>query len=95
MHFGLGIWIRNNLGLWQGNWPLIDTCASRSADDASTFLIEAFWQHVRDQEPRLHQLSKRTRQRPRISVTNFHLAFVRKSSQRRTQDTLAKRRLSP
>ena len=54
LHFGLGMWIRNNLGLWEGNRRLLDACGRSTPDDASTFLIEAFWQHLRNLEPRLH-----------------------------------------
>lgn len=54
LHFGLGMWIRNNLGLWQGNLVLMQACRPQNPDDASVFLIEAFWQHLRDLEPKLH-----------------------------------------
>lgn len=54
LHFGLGTWIRNNLGFWQGNQALVQACGAQSPDDASTVLIEAFWQHLRSLEPKLH-----------------------------------------
>ena len=54
LHFGLGTWIRNNLGFWQGNHALMQACAAQSADDASAVLVEAFWQHLREREPKLH-----------------------------------------
>jgi hypothetical protein len=54
LHFGLGIWIRNNLGFWQGNQALMQACGVQSPDDASAVLIEAFWQHLQDMAPRLH-----------------------------------------
>lgn len=54
LHFGLGMWIRNNLGLWEGNHLLLEACGGLSADDASAVVIEAFWQHLRELEPRLH-----------------------------------------
>lgn len=54
LHFGLGIWIRNNLGLWQGNQALLEACGHRTPDDASTLIIEAFWQQMQENTPRLH-----------------------------------------
>lgn len=54
LHFGLGLWIRNNLELWQGNRALLEACGVQSPDDASTFLIEAFWRERRALEPKLH-----------------------------------------
>lgn len=47
-HFGLGVHIRNNFGLWQGNQVLLDDCGAASADSASTRILEALW--VRLQE---------------------------------------------
>jgi hypothetical protein len=54
LHFGLGMWIRNNLGLWQGNTTLLEACGHSNPDDASAFLIEAFWRHLRTIAPKLH-----------------------------------------
>jgi hypothetical protein len=47
-HFGLGAYIRNNFGLWQGNQALLVDCGAASADSASTIIFEALW--VRLQE---------------------------------------------
>ena len=54
LHFGLGMWIRNNLGLWQGNQTLLEACGHNDPDDASTVIIEAFWKQLQEREPRLH-----------------------------------------
>jgi hypothetical protein len=54
LHFGLGMWIRNNLGLWQGNHVLLAACGGLGPDDTSAVVIEAIWQHLRDLEPKLH-----------------------------------------
>ena len=54
LHFGLGMWIRNNLGLWKDNHALVQACGAHDPDDASAVLIEAFWQHLQDLAPRLH-----------------------------------------
>lgn len=54
LHFGLGMWIRNNMGLWQGNQALVQACGVQHPDDASVVLIEAFWQHLRALKTKLH-----------------------------------------
>jgi hypothetical protein len=54
LYFGLGMWIRNNLSFWQGNQVLMQACGAQNPDDAAVVLIEAFWQHLRDLEPKLH-----------------------------------------
>lgn len=51
---GLGMWIRNNLGLWRGNQALLKATRQRHADDASQVLVEAVWQHLQDRRARLH-----------------------------------------
>lgn len=45
MHHGLGRWIRNNWGLWQGG-PLLDHMKSLGfihADDMSSSILREFW----------------------------------------------------
>ncbi len=54
LHFGLGQWIRNNFGLWQGNPQLLASTGQTHPDDASGVIIHAFWQRLRDDLPRLH-----------------------------------------
>ena len=54
LHLGLGLWIRNNLGLWQDNPTLLDACGVQSPDDASAFLIVAFWRQLQALEPKIH-----------------------------------------
>lgn len=54
LHFGLGQWIRNNFGLWQGNPQLLAATGERHADDASGVIIRAFWQRLRDDLPKWH-----------------------------------------
>lgn len=43
LHFGLGMYIRNNFGLWQGNQDLLNDCGNVHEDDASGVIIEALW----------------------------------------------------
>jgi hypothetical protein len=43
LHMGLGAWIRNNLGLWSGNRPLLESTGEPNADDASMVIVEAVW----------------------------------------------------
>lgn len=48
-HFGLGMWMRNNWGLWNMESRLIKYCASigfGDADDASSMIIESYWRHL-------------------------------------------------
>lgn len=54
LHFGLGQWIRNNFGLWQGNPRLLMATGEQHPDDASSVIIRAFWQRLRDGLPKLH-----------------------------------------
>lgn len=53
LHFGYGTWVRNNLGLWQGNPTLLEACGRSGPDDAPALLIEASRQHLKAREPRL------------------------------------------
>ena len=45
-HFGLGMWIRNNLGLWRGNQGLLDSGGSYHPDDVSSVIVKALWQRL-------------------------------------------------
>ncbi|MHB1379891.1 MAG: DUF6794 domain-containing protein [Desulfurivibrionaceae bacterium] len=58
-HFGLGLWIRNNFGLNQGNNALlwqIEACGSsrilmyfpQGADEISGIIVKAFWRRLQD-----------------------------------------------
>ena len=54
LHFGLGQWVRNNLGLWESNQPLLDATGERHPDDASGVIIRAFWLRLRNDLPKMH-----------------------------------------
>lgn len=54
LHFGLGTWIRNNLGLWHGNPGLLAATGSQDPDDAAEVIVHAFWQRLREELPKLH-----------------------------------------
>jgi len=54
LHFGLGLWIRNNLGLWKGNESLLESTGAPNADDASLVIIEAVWRRLREDVPKVH-----------------------------------------
>lgn len=54
LHFGLGAWIRNNLGLWRGNRELLESTGEADADDASMVIVEAVWRPVREMVPKVH-----------------------------------------
>lgn len=54
LDFGLGTWIRNNLGLWQENQALLNATECHSADDASAVIVRAFWLALRSDRPKVH-----------------------------------------
>jgi hypothetical protein len=59
LHFGLGMWIRNNLGLWQGNDTLMQAINEHEyggghPDDVSMLIINAVWQRLRGMAPKVH-----------------------------------------
>ena len=53
-HFGLGMRIRNEFGMWGGNTALVDSCISekpgtrRHPDEASMIIIERVWERLGD-----------------------------------------------
>lgn len=46
-HFGLGMWVRNNLGLWQGNEALMESLGCGHPDDASRPIVEALIKYLK------------------------------------------------
>ncbi|HEY5536598.1 MAG TPA: DUF6794 domain-containing protein [Ignavibacteria bacterium] len=38
-HISLGVWIRNNFGLWDENYELMKDCEASNEDDASNIII--------------------------------------------------------
>lgn len=57
-HMGLGRWIRNHLGLWQGNAPLMEDARQRDPsirhpDSVSTMITEAVWKRLREMVPKV------------------------------------------
>jgi len=58
LHFGLGTWIRNHLGLWRGNDHLLQAIREQDpsidANDASTVIVEAVWRRLREDIPKVH-----------------------------------------
>jgi hypothetical protein len=54
LDLGLGLWIRNNLGFYDGNTRLLRDSGKESPDDASFAIIHAFWQQLRCRLPRIH-----------------------------------------
>ena len=48
-HFGLGMWMRNNWGLWSEGSPLkqyFDGLGIHEADDASSKILMSYWQYL-------------------------------------------------
>ena len=54
LHMGLGAWIRNNLGLWNSNRPLLQCTDAAIADDASMAIVAAVWRRLREMVPKVH-----------------------------------------
>ena len=54
LHFGLGKWVRNNLGLWDADSVLLKTTGQTNADDTSDLIVRAFWQKLQDELPKVH-----------------------------------------
>jgi len=52
------MWIRNSLGLWQGNDALMQALREREPgihpDDASMLIIEQVWRRLREMTPKMH-----------------------------------------
>ena len=46
LHFGLGMWIRNNFGLWSEESALMKELQCLHADDASSRIIDALLSHL-------------------------------------------------
>jgi len=48
-HFGLGMWMRNNWGLWSAESPLkqyFDSQGIRDADDATSMILKSYWMRL-------------------------------------------------
>lgn len=54
LHFGLGQWVRNYLGLWEGNPELISATGADGADGASELIIRELWLQLCCDLPKLH-----------------------------------------
>lgn len=49
MHFGLGMWVRNNFGLWGKNELLLADTGEDHADNASGVILYALWKRLRNE----------------------------------------------
>jgi hypothetical protein len=60
-HFGLGMWMRNNWGLWKGSrlakW--FNSHGIYHADDMSSIILDSFWRHLNGKQIRLEDQIKR------------------------------------
>ncbi len=54
LHMRLGQWVRNNFGLWQDNTMLLRATGKQHPDDASHVIIQALWQRLQNELPKLH-----------------------------------------
>jgi hypothetical protein len=48
IHFSIGLYIRNNFGLWSNNKKLLRACGGEhiNSDDAATIILKAFWKNI-------------------------------------------------
>ena len=52
LHFGLGMYVRNNFGLWSGNDKLLKSCSAddtyspKHPDDVSMEIIKVAWEKL-------------------------------------------------
>jgi len=58
-HFGIGLWIRNNFGLWEGNKALMRDAGSNIQDDVSMIIIEALRKKLREKQNERTRETKR------------------------------------
>lgn len=54
VHFGLGVWIRNNMGFYAGNTALLKDTGEAEPDDASMVIIRAFRDCLISGKPKIH-----------------------------------------
>lgn len=54
LHFGLGMWIRNHMGLYAGNAELLKDTGETEPDEASMVILRAFWCRLRAELPKIH-----------------------------------------
>jgi len=54
LHFGLGMWIRNNMGFCAGNTALLKDTGEAEPDDASMVIIRAFRDRLNSEKPKIH-----------------------------------------
>ncbi len=57
-HAGIGMWMRNNWGLWNKNtklWKYFDKLGIFHADDMSGIIMDTFWCHLKNQPIKLHE----------------------------------------
>lgn len=54
LHFGLGMWIRNNMGFYAGNARLLKDSGETEPDNASMVIIRAFREQLLSSIPKIH-----------------------------------------
>lgn len=45
--YGLGVKIRNEYGLWEGNQALLNSCGTTHPDDATSVILEGVWRALK------------------------------------------------
>jgi hypothetical protein len=54
LHFDLGQWIREHFALWQAHSVLLAATGEPHPDDASSVIILALWQRLREDVSKVH-----------------------------------------
>ena len=54
LHFGLGVWVRNHMGLYAGNAKLLKDTRESEPDNASMVIMHAFRDRLRSDLPKIH-----------------------------------------
>jgi hypothetical protein len=80
LHMSLGMYVRNEFGLWGRNWILRASCGRTHPDDCSGVILDALWESIRRRESpeTLRALDEHFQrvQAAKIDYTGFHLIRI-------------------
>jgi len=63
-HFGIGLWMRNNWGLWAGSRlaRYFDSCGARHPDDMSGIILTAYHRHLLSRPLKFEELCRKAKE---------------------------------
>lgn len=81
-HFSLGLWIRNNWGLWRGSrlQSYFFDNGIRHPDDMSGLILDCYWQHLHGHSPNYRRLLRKE--------SRAEQKWIRKQEESRHQENL-------